>query len=703
MTCLLLGRNGCIKAFYVIDRYITLRASTKRQNGETRRYLKVIVEGCVIALLQAIILVVDRTRLEGVFRRIYRLAVRRLVAALAKHPAVVCILGGDSFFEERASRWVTGVDLIILLNEQVTRNEAAHGEIAHIYERVRRIFPILGPWHEEGANLVFLSDIAAGFPAPEPFRSLHKLGCLTLLYGEVPENIVIGSLTASELLEQINALLRRSLMSAGWRVRQPMFWKHVFSRLSELAERLGLADCAEEIRICSEMNLPRGSSTLRLRKAGRNHLFSLQLSLSRRLFDALAAREVSVRIRPVPLKEHPIPVPLPTPFSSVLDLSDAGQFTIRDIPSVPIGCTPRHLCFPIDCRVPVLEITKPSYDGLQRLRRSGERESDVPENVLVSVEGFLFIAARQSGLVDLIPLDPLQYANVYAPVFQDSLEFEMPASILAEQRAEAAAMFRGHAHLSRVNEGLVTKLSYPCIYREHDAELIDSALRMLRVQIAWDSGAILIQSSSDLYEYLRQRHQECASFLSKLEAYQRSFAGGSILGYVDANNTYRCLHQFMSQALLGAAAITVDAPQKHLGITVGVITRNRAADLAEMFDSLAGQLRAPDEVLVVDNGSTDDTEAVIENFRDRLPIRREFLQNADIPGARNLVLERAAHDIVAFIDDDCVCECDWLAGVEVGFLRADNIGIVGGWVTHQPAIHHSTVENYYRVFHNIKS
>ena len=64
-----------------------------------------------------------------------------------------------------------------------------------------------------------------------------------------------------------------------------------------------------------------------------------------------------------------------------------------------------------------------------------------------------------------------------------------------------------------------------------------------------------------------------------------------------------------------------------------------------MLESLTRQRRAPDEVLVVDNGSTDQTQSVLEKFRDRLPLRCEFLEGANIPGARNLVLEsRHARD-----------------------------------------------------------
>jgi glycosyltransferase involved in cell wall biosynthesis len=94
---------------------------------------------------------------------------------------------------------------------------------------------------------------------------------------------------------------------------------------------------------------------------------------------------------------------------------------------------------------------------------------------------------------------------------------------------------------------------------------------------------------------------------------------------------------------------------------------------------------------------------IIDRFRDRLPIRSLFLAEASIPAARNLVIEEARYDIISFIDDDCLSERGWLAAVERAFLRAENIGIVGGWVRHQPAPAPSSVDDYYRVFHHTKS
>jgi len=382
-------------------------------------------------------------------------------------------------------------------------------------------------------------------------------------------------------------------------------------------------------------------------------------------------------------------------------LERSGRLNVKYLASVPIGLAPRLLYFSIDQQIPLLELHESAFKGIQRLRAAMRHQLETAESVLVSVEDLLFIATRQQGFTDIQPLNPLLFANIYAAARDSASVYEMPASVFAEQEAEARAVFGGLAHSYRGNDGTVRKLSYPCIYREYDAKVIEDALRILRVRVASSDAGILIRRSSDLFDYLRRRHPECREFLTELQRYHQSLKED--LGATPtANNLHRCLHQFMWQLMSGSATITLDPPHEDLKITVGVITRNRAGDLAEMLDSLTRQVRPPDEVLVVNNGSTDHTPAVLERFRGRLPIRSVFLAEANIPGARNLVIEEAAHDVISFIDDDCISEPGWLAAVERGFLRADNIGIVGGLVRHEPANRPSAVDSYYQVFHHAK-
>jgi len=122
-------------------------------------------------------------------------------------------------------------------------------------------------------------------------------------------------------------------------------------------------------------------------------------------------------------------------------------------------------------------------------------------------------------------------------------------------------------------------------------------------------------------------------------------------------------------------------PLDHLTVGVIIPARNRADLLHNSLEALTRQVRAPDEVIVVDNGSTDNTKQVVEQYLARLPIRYLY---EPIPGAgqaRNLGIRNATSEVLAFTDDDCVPDKDWLHFIELSFLRDPAIGMVAGKVT----------------------
>ncbi len=116
----------------------------------------------------------------------------------------------------------------------------------------------------------------------------------------------------------------------------------------------------------------------------------------------------------------------------------------------------------------------------------------------------------------------------------------------------------------------------------------------------------------------------------------------------------------------------------NLSISVIIITRNRAESLKDALDSLTRQSRQPDEVIIVDNDSKDNTREVALSFNDRLNIKCIYEAIRGIPHARNAGIENATGDIIAYIDDDCVADQDWLKCLEIPFIRDPNIGVVGG-------------------------
>jgi glycosyltransferase involved in cell wall biosynthesis len=95
--------------------------------------------------------------------------------------------------------------------------------------------------------------------------------------------------------------------------------------------------------------------------------------------------------------------------------------------------------------------------------------------------------------------------------------------------------------------------------------------------------------------------------------------------------------------------------------------------LARCLDSLAAGERRPDEILVVDNGSSELPLAVCDR-----PGVRLLVETEPGPGpARNRGVAAATGDILAFIDADCLADPGWLAAAERA-LTDPAVEILGG-------------------------
>lgn len=95
-------------------------------------------------------------------------------------------------------------------------------------------------------------------------------------------------------------------------------------------------------------------------------------------------------------------------------------------------------------------------------------------------------------------------------------------------------------------------------------------------------------------------------------------------------------------------------------ISVVVITRNRAEKLKACLEGLDRQLRLPNEIIVVDNHSSDSTKNVVENMTSKLNISYFIEPHIGTALARNTGIKMAKSEIVAFIDDDCIPHEDWV-------------------------------------------
>ena len=97
-------------------------------------------------------------------------------------------------------------------------------------------------------------------------------------------------------------------------------------------------------------------------------------------------------------------------------------------------------------------------------------------------------------------------------------------------------------------------------------------------------------------------------------------------------------------------------------ISVVIPTRNRAALLDESLASLAAQTASSRfEVIVVSDGSTDDTSAVCDRWAARMPLVLVESPAAGISVAKNIGVDAATAPLLLFFDDDDVADPDLVA------------------------------------------
>lgn len=117
--------------------------------------------------------------------------------------------------------------------------------------------------------------------------------------------------------------------------------------------------------------------------------------------------------------------------------------------------------------------------------------------------------------------------------------------------------------------------------------------------------------------------------------------------------------------------------------SICICTYNRCELLAYCLDSLA---RMDDprpgndlEIIVVDNNSRDETRSVVENLISHYPfaLRYIFEPQQGISAARNRAILEAKGDYVAFLDDECIVNQDWIT-VALADIAQFQPSILGG-------------------------
>ena len=116
-------------------------------------------------------------------------------------------------------------------------------------------------------------------------------------------------------------------------------------------------------------------------------------------------------------------------------------------------------------------------------------------------------------------------------------------------------------------------------------------------------------------------------------------------------------------------------------ISVVVCTRNRAYLVSKAIASVLGQdFPAPDyEIVVVDNGSTDNTAEIVRSAAGGAVVRYIREEQIGLCFARNCGWREARGRYIVFLDDDAIAQPGWLKSVRNAFDEDPTaIGVIGG-------------------------
>ncbi|WP_298093136.1 glycosyltransferase [uncultured Sphingomonas sp.] len=119
-------------------------------------------------------------------------------------------------------------------------------------------------------------------------------------------------------------------------------------------------------------------------------------------------------------------------------------------------------------------------------------------------------------------------------------------------------------------------------------------------------------------------------------------------------------------------------------VSLLICTRNRSASLVATLASVAHAATcSPEvavEVILVDNGSSDDTPTVLAAWRaaQSFPVRLIREDRPGLAAARNAGLAQARGRIIAMTDDDCVLHRDYFAALVRVFAEVQAPAVIGG-------------------------
>jgi predicted AlkP superfamily phosphohydrolase/phosphomutase len=195
----------------------------------------------------------------------------------------------------------------------------------------------------------------------------------------------------------------------------------------------------------------------------------------------------------------------------------------------------------------------------------------------------------------------------------------------------------------------------------------------------WRAALRRASSAADTVTRLAAEHRATRQLAEHVDVRERQLDArvNHAAAGVEANALR--LRNLEREASVRAVTEWVRLAEVHETLTVSVVlpTRDRATIVPRALASVLAQSYARLELVVVDDGSTDETPRVLDKLDDERVLRLRT-DGLGVCAARNVALSAASGDVIVYLDDDNVMTPWWCKAVVWGFTQRPDANVLYG-------------------------